>query len=47
MTYSDQAFLLLLITVCLGACSIWAFWQLEQLRQRRQRARSLNRAWRS
>ncbi len=47
MTYSDQAFLLLLITICLGTCSIWAFWELEQSRKRRQQARSLKRAWRS
>jgi len=31
----DQAFLLLLIVFCLGACLIRAFWELEQLRARR------------
>lgn len=36
-TASDQAFLLMLISVCLGACFVWAFWELEESRQRRQR----------
>ncbi|WP_210317714.1 hypothetical protein [Bradyrhizobium sp. ERR14] len=31
----DQAFLLLLIVVCLGACLVRAFWELEQSRARR------------
>ncbi|WP_441235975.1 hypothetical protein [Bradyrhizobium sp. 930_D9_N1_4] len=31
----DQAFLLLLIVFCLGACLVRAVWELEQLRARR------------
>ena len=31
----DQAFLLLLIAACLGACLVRAFWELEQMRTRR------------
>jgi hypothetical protein len=31
----DQAFLLLLIVLCLGTCLIRAFWELEQVRTRR------------
>jgi hypothetical protein len=31
----DQAFLLLLIVLCLGTCLIRAFWELEQIRTRR------------
>ena len=31
----DQAFLLLLIVLCLGTCLIRAFWELEQVRMRR------------
>jgi hypothetical protein len=31
----DQAFLLLLITACLGSCLVRAFWELEQARARR------------
>jgi hypothetical protein len=38
----DLAFLLLLITVCLGACLIWAFWEIEEFRQRKQRHRELS-----
>jgi hypothetical protein len=33
---SDQAFLLMLISVCLGACFVWAFWEIEEARKRRQ-----------
>jgi cbb3-type cytochrome oxidase subunit 3 len=36
-TASDQAFLLILISVCLGACLVWAFWEIEEGRRRRQR----------
>ena len=32
---SDQAFLLMLISICLGACFVWAFWEIEEARQRR------------
>jgi hypothetical protein len=31
----DQAFLLLLIVLCLGTCLIRAFWEVEQLLGRR------------
>jgi hypothetical protein len=31
----DQAFLLLLIVICLGTCLVRAFWELEQVRSRR------------
>jgi hypothetical protein len=47
LTDTDQAFLLLLISACLGACFIWGFWELEQARERRKRTRALKRAWRS
>jgi cbb3-type cytochrome oxidase subunit 3 len=30
----DQAFLLVLITICLGACFVWAFWEIEEARRR-------------
>jgi hypothetical protein len=36
---ADQAFLLLLIIVCLGSCFVRAFWELEQARSRRRRPR--------
>ncbi|WP_199198292.1 hypothetical protein [Bradyrhizobium sp. MOS002] len=36
-TASDQAFLLMLISACLGACFVWAFWEVEEARRRRQR----------
>jgi hypothetical protein len=36
-TASDQAFLLMLISACLGACFVWAFWEVEETRRRRQR----------
>ena len=35
ITPVDQAFLLLLIVLCLGSCLIRAFWELEQVRARR------------
>jgi hypothetical protein len=38
---ADQAFLLVLITACLGACIVRAFWEIEQSRERR-RQRSRN-----
>jgi hypothetical protein len=31
----EQAFLLLLIVLCLGSCLVRAFWELEQMRARR------------
>jgi len=31
----DQAFLLLLIVICLGSCFVRVFWELEQVRSRR------------
>jgi hypothetical protein len=30
----DQAFLLVLIVLCLGSCLVRAFWELEQVRSR-------------
>ncbi|MCK1282682.1 hypothetical protein IVB41_01860 [Bradyrhizobium sp. 44] len=36
-TASDQAFLLMLISACLGACFVLAFWEIEEARRRRQR----------
>jgi hypothetical protein len=33
---ADQAFLLVLITACLGACIVRAFWEIEQSRERRR-----------
>lgn len=36
-TASDLAFLLILISICLGACFIWAFWEIEEGRRRRKR----------
>ncbi|MGY4475185.1 cbb3-type cytochrome oxidase subunit 3 [Bradyrhizobium sp. USDA 3364] len=38
---SDQAFLLVVISVCLGACFVWAFWEVEDTRRRRQRHRDI------
>jgi hypothetical protein len=38
---SDQAFFLVLITVSLGACFVWAFWEIEEARRRLQRQRQL------
>jgi cbb3-type cytochrome oxidase subunit 3 len=38
---SDRAFLLILISVCLGACFVWAFWEIEEARKRRQQHREL------
>jgi hypothetical protein len=46
MDASDQTFLFLLISTCLGACFVWAFWELEQSREKRQRAQAHKRAWR-
>jgi cbb3-type cytochrome oxidase subunit 3 len=40
---SDRAFLLILISVCLGACFVWAFWEIEEARKRRQQHRELAR----
>lgn len=31
----DQAFLLMLISICLGACFVWAFWEIEEARRQR------------
>lgn len=36
---SDQAFLLMLIALALGACFVWAFWEIEGTRGRQQRHR--------
>jgi hypothetical protein len=36
-TASDRAFLLMLISVCLGACFVWALWEIEETRRRRHR----------
>jgi hypothetical protein len=35
-TLADHAFLLVLITACLGACIVRAFWDIEQSRERRR-----------
>lgn len=40
-TASDQAFMLVAISVCLGACFVWAFWEIEQARRHRQQQREL------
>jgi hypothetical protein len=37
----DKAFFLILISVCLGACFVWAFWEIEEARRRRQQHREL------
>jgi hypothetical protein len=37
VTAPDQAFLLLLIIICLGSCFVRVFWQWEQVRARRSR----------
>ena len=36
---SDQAFLFVVISVCLGACFVWAFWEIEEARRHRQQHR--------
>jgi hypothetical protein len=36
---ADQAFLLLLIIVCLGSCFVRVFWELVQARSRWRRPR--------
>jgi hypothetical protein len=38
---SDQAFLLMLIYIALGACFVWAFSEIEEARRRAQRQRDL------
>jgi len=38
---SNQAFLLMLISVCLGACLVWAFWEIEEAQRRRRQRRDL------
>jgi hypothetical protein len=40
-TASDQAFLLVAISACLGACFVWAFWEIEEARRHRQQQREL------
>jgi hypothetical protein len=35
-TLANQAFLLVLISACLGACIVRAFWEIEQSRERRR-----------
>jgi cbb3-type cytochrome oxidase subunit 3 len=35
-TASDQAFWLVVISACLGACFVWAFWEIEEARRHRQ-----------
>jgi hypothetical protein len=37
---ADRAFYLLLITVCLSICLVWALWNMDQKRERRERKRS-------
>jgi hypothetical protein len=36
---ADQAFLLIVISVCLGALFVWAFWDIEQARRFRRHHR--------
>jgi hypothetical protein len=36
LAFAHQAFLLVLITACLGACIVKAFWEIEQSRERRR-----------
>ncbi|MFT4118227.1 hypothetical protein [Bradyrhizobium sp.] len=36
-TASEQAILFGLISICLGACLVWALWEIEAARERRQR----------
>ncbi|WP_426610789.1 hypothetical protein [Bradyrhizobium sp. McL0616] len=38
-TAGDQAFWFVVISVCLGACFVWAFWEIEQARRHRQHRR--------
>jgi hypothetical protein len=40
-TASERAFLLLLISTCLGACFVWAFWEIEEARRRRRQNHEL------
>jgi cbb3-type cytochrome oxidase subunit 3 len=40
-TASDQAFVLVAISVCLGACFVWAFWEIEEARRHRQQRHDL------
>ncbi|WP_167358299.1 hypothetical protein [Bradyrhizobium stylosanthis] len=38
---ADQAFLLVAISVSLGACFVWAFWEIEDGRRHRRQMREL------
>ena len=40
-TAADQAFLLVAISVCLGACLVWAIWEVEEACRHRQQKREL------
>jgi hypothetical protein len=40
---SDQAFLLVVISICLAACFVWAFWEIEEARRGRRQRRDLAR----
>jgi hypothetical protein len=40
-TASDRAFLLVVISICLGACFVGKFWDIEEARGRRQQNRAL------
>jgi len=44
---SNDAFLLILIAVCLAACFVRAFWQIEEARWRRKRRELVSEARRS
>jgi UPF0716 family protein affecting phage T7 exclusion len=38
-TASDKAFMLVVISACLGACFVRAFWEIEQAHRHRQQQR--------
>jgi hypothetical protein len=37
----DQALCFILISVCLGACFVWAIWEIEEARRRSSQRRGL------
>lgn len=41
MPESDQAFCLIGLIICLGACFVWAFSEIEAWRQRQRRRQAL------
>jgi hypothetical protein len=40
LTDADRAFYLLLITVCISICLVWALWEMDQKRERRERTQT-------